>query len=368
MPEVADIFRRYGAQYLQRFGSDVLPSHRRALEDLQNCRTPVLGGHVFACNQCGHQQYAYHSCRNRSCPKCHAQDTEEWLAARRQELLPVPYFHLVFSLPEELRALVRSHQQVLYGLLMKTAAESLIQLARDPHYVGGLLGILAVLHTWTRTLVYHPHVHCLVPGGGVSPQQEWRTARKEYLVPVRALSKIFRAKFRDGLAHLLPQANVPSNVWRKAWVVYCKPTVQGADQVLAYLGRYVHRIAIPNSRILSFEDGQVTFRYQEVDNPAWKTMTLPASEFIRRFLQHVLPAGVHKVRYFGLWHPARRRLLRQVQLLLAPEAPDRVLVPQEPPSQAPSDHSTPEGRTCPACRQGLLVWAGRLPRQPRAPP
>jgi len=269
MPEVADIFGRYGPEYLQRFGSDLLPSHRRALEDIQNCRTPALGGQVYTCDQCGHLEYSYHSCRNRSCPKCHAHDTEQWLAVRRKDLLAIPYFHVVFTLPEELRTLVRSHQKVLYGLLMKSAAESLIKLAGDPHYVGGLIGILAVLHTWTRTLVYHPHVHCLVPGGGVSQQNEWRPARKDYLVPVKALSKIFRGIFRDGLAQMLPQANVPSNVWRKKWVVYCKPTVQGADQVLAYLGRYVHRIAIPNSRIVSIEDGNVTFRYQEVDGLPW---------------------------------------------------------------------------------------------------
>jgi hypothetical protein len=368
MPEVADIFGRYGPEYLHRFGQDLLPSHRRAMVDLQNCRTPALGGHVYTCNRCGHLEYSYHSCRNRSCPKCHAHDTEEWLAARRKELLPVPYFHVVFTLPQELRYLVRSHQKVLYGLLMKAAANALIKLAADPHYVGGLIGILAVLHTWTRTLVYHPHVHCLVPGGGVSQQNEWRPARKKYLVPVEALSPIFRGMFRDGLAEVLPQANVPSSVWRKDWVVYCKPTVQGADQVLPYLGRYVHRIAISNSRILSIEDGQVSFRYQEVDDPTWKIMTLDACEFIRRFLQHVLPAGVHKVRYFGLWHPGRRRLLHQVQLALALETSAPMPAPAQPKLATSSGEHSWEGRPCPCCRQGLLVWQRRLRRQPRAPP
>ena len=368
MPEMADIFRRYGPEYLGRFGQDILPSHRRALEDIQNCRTSVLGGHVFSCDRCGHLEYAYHSCRNRSCPKCHAQDTEAWLAARRKELLPVPYFHVVFTLPQELRHLVRSHQKVLYGLLMKAAADSLIKLAIDPHYVGGLVGILAVLHTWTPTQVYHPHVHCLVPGGGVSQQNEWRPARRKYLVPVEALSPIFRGMFRDGLAQVLPQANVPSNVWRKDWVVYCKPTEQGADQVLTYLGRYVHRIAITNGRILSMDDGNVSFRYKRTKDSTWKTMTLPAHEFIRRFLQHVLPAGVHKVRYFGLWHPVRRRLLRQVQLVLALADPAPRPAQPEPPSATPSGKSPLEGRPCPHCHQGILLLQGRLRRQERAPP
>ena len=367
MPEVADILRLYGPEYLRRFGQDLLPSHRRALEDIQNCRTPALGGHVFACDRCGHEQYAYHSCRNRSCPKCHAHDTEEWLAARRKELLPVPYFHVVFTLPEELRPLLRSHQKLLYGLLMKSTAESLIKLAFDPHYVGGLVGVLAVLHTWARTLVYHPHVHCLVPAGGIGTDGTWRPARKDYLVPVKALSKIFRGMFRDGLAELLPELRVAAGVWKRNWVVYCKPTVQGADQVLTYLGRYVHRIAISNSRLVSIVGGQVTFRYQEVDQSAWKTMTLPACEFIRRFLQHVLPAGVHKVRYYGLWHPARRRLLRQVQLVLALAASAPKPAEPEAPSAASAGKDCLEGRPCPHCHQGILIWQRRLGPDQRAP-
>lgn len=365
MPEVADIFRRYGGEYLQKFGDGILPSHRRAIEDIQDCRTSIMGGHVYTCDHCGRQQYAYHSCRNRSCPKCHAQDTRAWLAARRKELLPVPYFHVVFTIPDELRRLVRSHQKLLYSLLMKTAANALVKLAADARYVGGLVGVLAVLHTWTRMLVYHPHVHCLVPAGGVSADQRWRPARKDYLVPVRALSRIFRGMFREGLANLLPEQKVPPQVWKKDWVVHCKPAVRGPQQVLNYLGRYVHRVAISNRGIVSLDDGRVTFRYQHVDDPAWKTMTLPAAEFIRRFLQHVLPAGVHKVRYYGLWSPARRGLLRQVQLLLADQTP-----PAAPPEQetAPAGNDTPPSRNCPCCGCGQLVRTGRICRQRRAPP
>jgi len=188
MPEVADILRRSGRDYLDRFGEQLLPSHRRAMADLVHCRTEALGGHLLQCDNCGQEHYVYHSCRNRSCPKCHGHETEAWLAERRQELLPVPYFHVVFTLPQELRQLVRQNQKDLYDILIRAAAQSLITLAADPHYVGGLIGVRCVLHTWTRALAYHPHVHCLVPAGGVSADhQQWRPARQTYLVPVRAL-------------------------------------------------------------------------------------------------------------------------------------------------------------------------------------
>ena len=198
MPEVADVFRCYGPAYQERFGADLLPSHRRAMDDIIHCRTEALGGHLLPCDHCGQEHYAYHSCRNRSCPKCHHHDTEVWLAERRQELLPVPYFHVVLTLPQELHELVRRHQKDLYDMLLRAAAQALIKLAMDPHDVGGLIGVLCVLHTWTRTLTYHPHVHCLVPAGGVSADRtEWRPARTSYLVPVHALAKLFRGLFLD---------------------------------------------------------------------------------------------------------------------------------------------------------------------------
>ena len=205
MLEVADVFRRYGDAYLQRFGQQMLPSQRRAFYDILHCRTAAMGGHVYACDRCGHRQYAYHSCKNRSCPKCQGGDTELWLGQRRGELLAVPYFHVVFTLPKELHPLVRRHQKTLYGVLMKAAAGSLMKLAADPHYVGGRLGILAVLHTWTATLTYHPHAHLLVPAGGVSQDERWVAARKDYLVPVKALSKVFRGMFLEMLHKALPQ-------------------------------------------------------------------------------------------------------------------------------------------------------------------
>jgi hypothetical protein len=288
MPEVADVFRYYGPAYQERFGADLLSSHRRAMDEIIHCRTEALGGHLWPCDHCGQEHDAYHSCRNRSCPKCHRHDTEVWLAERRQELLPVPYFHVVLTLPQELRELVRRHQKDLYDILLRAAAQALIPLAADPHDVGGLIGVLCVLHTWTRTLVYHPHVHCLVPAGGVSADRtEWRLARTSSLVPVHALAKFFRGLFLDLVRQERPDLTLPEAVWTKGWVVDGKPTVQGPEKVLNDLGRYVHRIALTNSRMVSIEDGDVCFRYQDSQNHRWHTMTLPAQEFMRRFLPHV---------------------------------------------------------------------------------
>jgi hypothetical protein len=368
VPEVADIFRLHGARYLERFGPKMLPSHRRALRDLCNCRTAALGGQLYVCDHCGREHYVYHSCRNRACPKCHGRDTQAWLAARRQELLPVPYFHVVFTLPQPLRELVRQHQKALYPILMKAAARALMKLAADPHYVGGLIGVLAVLHTWSRTLNYHPHVHCLVPGGGLSTDGQWRPARPNYLVPVRALSPIFRGIFLDLLARALPGVAIPDSVRKQAWVVYCKPSVQGAENVLTYLGRYVHRIAITNSRILRIEDGKVTFRYQRARDAQWRTMTLTAEEFIRRFLQHVLPAGVHKVRYYGLWAPSNKAKLLQLRQRLMPDDPDRALPAAEDATGPLSPQADSRLAHCPFCQKGSLLFVRRIPAQQRPPP
>ena len=365
--EVADILRRFGPLYLQRFSRSMLGSHKKAIYDIQRCRTEAMGGHVYHCQDCGKKVYVYHACRNRHCPACHSDQIQKWLNRRTEELLPCDYFHVTVTVPQTLRSMFRSHQKLMYSLLMKTASESVIQLADDPKHLGGRVGILAVLHTWTRTLLYHPHVHCLVPAGGVSDDQEWLPARKNYLVPVKALSKIFRGMFRDMVPKELPALMIPKVAWIKEWVVYCKPALQGADKVLAYLGRYVYRIAISNSRILSIEDGKVTFRYQQCGDSQWKTMTLPANEFMRRFLQHVLPKGTHKVRYYGLWSPANRSRLHQLQILLArdkPVPPHERNFPEEEILAIPLSAE----KTCPHCGKGLLVLIDRIPRQGRAPP
>jgi len=365
--EVADILREYGPAYLEQFGEKMPACQRRAVEDLQRCRTAALGGHLYQCNECGRQHYSYHSCRNRSCPKCQAGDTQAWLQQRQAELLPVPYYHVIFTLPQELRDLTRRRQKSLYGLVMQAAAQALLTLTADPHYVGGRVGVLAVLHTWGSTLTYHPHVHCLVTAGGVSPDgQQWLPAREDYLVPVSALSKLFRGLVLDRIRRQFPEIPWPSSLRQKDWVVHCKPAVQGTEKVLAYLGRYIHRVALTNSRLVALDDGKVTFRYRDSRTGQTKTLTLNAQEFLRRFLQHVLPRGVHKVRYYGLWSPSHRDQLHTWQPRLAPAAAP------EPASsrRAPVEESAcpPPGRPCPYCKIGTLVWVRRLPPQGRAPP
>ena len=369
MWEVADVFRRYGDSYLQQFGPQMLPSHRRAFADILQCRTAAMGAHVYRCDSCGHQQFAYHSCQNRHCPKCQGELTDIWLEKRRQELLATPYFHLVFTLPAELHPLVRQHHKILYGVLMKAAAHSLMKLAVDPRYVGGRLAILAVLHTWTRTLGYHPHTHLLVAAGGWTADGYWVRARRDYLVPVKALSVIFRAIFLKMARKALPQATIPKVPWNKSWWIDCRPTVQGTERVLQYLARYLHKVAFSNRRLIRIDGGKVTFRYQKCGQRPWKTMTLPAQEFIRRFLQHVLPRGTHKVRYYGIWNPANRPLLRRAQLVLGtsqlPEA-----LPDEPtdPGEVTAERPVEKQRTCPHCQHGKLVLIEIIPKQPRAPP
>lgn len=366
MVEVADVFRRYGTEYLQRFGDKMLSSHRHAFEDILRCRTAAMGGHVFECNQCGRQHYSYHSCRNRSCPKCHKTDTQAWLQGRQPELLPVPYYHVIFTLPHELRRFARLHQKQVYGLLIKSAARSITKLAADPRYVGGLVGVMAVLHTWGSNLAYHPHVHCLVTAGGVSSDgQKWLPASDNYLVPVKALSRLFRGVLLDHIRSQFQDIQLPESVWQKDWVVHCKPAVQGTGKVLDYLGRYVHRVAITNSRIVSIEDGKVTFRYKDYRSCRTKTMTIAAGEFIRRFLQHVLPSNVHKVRYYGLWSPSNRKRLTQMQGLLAQTDKDEQPQFQDVHVEAPPPW---QAKICPYCKTGTLIWIGRLPRQQRAPP
>jgi len=359
---LAEIVTRHGDDYLQEFGAKMLPSHRRALFDIAACRTESMGGHVDQCEECGHQLYLYHSCKNRSCPKCHGTETKLWLKKRELELLPVRYFHLVFTLPSELRDPVRKNQKLLYDILIKAAVETLTTIGLDPKYIGGKLGILAVLHTWTRALEHHPHVHMLVPAGGLDKDGIWRESRKDFLVPVQALSRGFRYRFMKMARKALPAESFSQEVWKKEWVVFCKPTFNRARKVLRYLGRYVHRIAITNNRILAMDNGAVTFRYQNSDTRQWKTMPLPANEFLRRYLQHVLPQGFHKVRYYGLLSPRNRVTLKRLQLLLLDRRREAAVKSADTP-----DPPKPE-RRCPCCEEGLMVTISWLPKQPRSPP
>lgn len=368
MLEVADIVRLHGAAYRARFSQSVRPSQLRALRDIEACRTPACGGHVHQCDQCGHTVYAYHSCRNRHCPKCHGDQTERWLAEQRARLLPCRYYLLTFTLPAELRALARAQPKAVYGLLMRSAAAALQTLARDPRYLGGRPGCLGVLHTWTRAMLYHPHVHLLVTAGGLSGDgTQWIEPKyPAYLVPVQALSILFRAKVCAALKKAGFLAQVPPGVWEKSWVVHCQPAGRG-DKVLDYLGRYVFRIAISNSRLERIEDGHVTFRYRDHRTQKVRRVTLPALEFLHRFLQHVLPRGCTKVRYYGLWSPTCRGQLEHARARLSAPPPAAALEPAAiPPSASPA--SPPLPARCPQCQVGTLLLVEVLhPPRSRSP-
>jgi hypothetical protein len=356
VPQLADIFLKYGPLYLKRFGKRIPPVHSLAIRDIILCRTEAFGGHIDECCDCGYEHFFYHSCCNRSCPKCSGIETQKWLEKRRKELLPVTYFHVVFTIPQALRYIVRKYPKKLLDVLMKAAAYSLTKLAADPHYVGGKIGFLSVLHTWTRTMVYHPHVHCLVPGGALSfDGLDWIPSRKNYLVPVHALSKIFRARFMKLLSKIMPIDQLPVSIWQNRWVVYSKPSLKGTAKALNYSGRYVYRIAISNYRIISDRNGNITFRYTDSKTHRKKTMTLNAIEFMRRFLQHVLPRGFHKVRYYGLWHPSNRKELIWVKWLLECQFKEKY-------ADASPISKYKGYRLCPICKTGHMIQTLRLSR------
>ena len=367
MLEVADIIRLHGAAYRAHVGDRLLPSQARVLRDLAACRTVYFGGQLTQCDRCERQVYRYHSCGNRHCPKCHGDQTERWLETKRAQLVPCPYYLVTFTLPQALRALAFGHQRALYGILMRSAAAALQRLAADPRYVGAQVGCLAVLHTWTRAMLYHPHVHLLVTAGGLSDDgTQWMTPKNPaFLVPVRALSVIFRAKVCAGLrrAGLLDQ--VPPAVWTTPWVVHAQQAGRG-QQVLEYLGRYVFRIAIANSRLERIADGHVTFRYRDNRTQEERHVTLTGVEFLERFLQHVLPRGCAKVRYYGLWSAARRAdrtHARDLLGALALPAPATVTT-----SVAPSPSPSPTPPPCPYCAHGHLILIAVIRPQRKVPP
>jgi len=323
MVEVAEIFHRHGPAYRVRYGGRMLPSHRKAMRDIERCRTPELGGHVYSCATCEETIYQYHSCRDRHCPKCQNGKAQQWLEQRQADLPAARYFMLTFTLPGELRSVARSHQRLFYHLLFRSSADAIQKLGRDPRLVGGRMGMVSVLHTWGRNLAYHPHVHSLVPGGGVTMDGAWLRSRANFLLPVKALSKVFRAKFRDGLRRRAPEifAQISPDVWKKEWVVHSQPVGNGL-RALKYLAPYIFRVAISNRRIVKLADGNVTFRYRTTDTGKLRTCKLPAGEFIRRFLQHVLPKGLVKVRYYGFLASGSRPQLMALRQLLGPLAVD----------------------------------------------
>jgi len=314
--ELAAIFRQYGPAYRQKYRDRLLPSHRRAMRAIEQCRTAALGGQVYTCAPCDQVQYRYHSCRNRHCPKCQHAQTQAWLARQQTLLLPVPYFLLTFTLPAALRPFARRQQRWFYDQLFRASAAATQQLARDPRFVGGQIGLVGVLHTWTRDLRYHPHVHYLVPAGGLAADgQTWCADRRNFLLPVKALSRLFRSRFRQAAQALPDFGDIPTKVWTHPWVVHCQPVGRG-QAVLKYLAPYIYRVALSNRRLVKLEHDQVTFRYQDSQTRQTKCCTLPVDAFIHRFLQHVLPKGFVKVRYYGLFSPGDRQRLARPPLTI----------------------------------------------------
>jgi hypothetical protein len=378
--QLADVFNRLGDDYPRRQSLSL--EQRKAFEAIRRCRTAALGGHIDACDQCGYLRISYNSCRNRHCPKCQQLAKEEWLDARLSNLLPVPYFHFVFTLPHELQPLVRFNERILYNLLFETAWSSLQQLALDPRFVGAHTGMIAVLHTWGQNLHFHPHIHCIVPAGGWCPKsKKWKPARKHYLLPVKALSRLFRGKFLAALkvmqqnqSLILPNdysstsvSKLLQQLYAKEWVVYAKPPFAGPRSLLEYLGRYTHRVAISNERILNVSDQQVTFRYRDyADASKVKAMTMDMDEFARRFLQHVLPAGFRKIRYCGILANRTQSVALAAcrkALKVKPPVPKPKLDWKEKLYQLTGVDPT----RCPRCEKGQMKLV-EVVTQPRPPP
>ena len=381
--ELADIVRAHGAAY-QR-AHPLCRAQRRALRAIAACRTAALGGHRAVCAACGAERITYNSCRNRHCPKCQRLATERWLAARRSEVLPIPYFHVVFTLPHALNPLAQSHPHLIYRLLFQAAASTLLRFGRDPRHLGGQLGITAVLHTWGQALTQHLHVHCVVTGGALAPDgSRWIAARPGFLFPVRALAQVFRGRYlarlqqafdrgelhlTGGLAPLGEPAAFATwlaDLRQHAWVVYCKPPFAGPDHVLAYLGRYTHRVALSNDRLLALRQGRVRFRWRDyADGDRVKVMDLAVDEFLRRFLLHVVPDGFVRIRHFGLLANRRRAAaLAQCRTLLAQPPPP--VVPPESARVLMLRVTGVDIDRCPRCPLGLLRRLAVLPPAPVA--
>jgi hypothetical protein len=374
--EVADVFRRYGADYRQQRGPSLSVAQRRVMTAIEVCRTAVLGGHLEQCDRCCHERNAYNSCANRHCPKCQSLARAEWLENRRSELLPTQYFHVVFTVPEQIARIAYQNKKVVYGILFHATAETLRTIAADPKHLGAEIGFFAVLHSWGSNLLHHPHLHCVVPGGGLSPDgTQWISCRPRFFLPVRVLSRLFRRLFLKYLIKAFDAGKLqffssleplreagaflrhlaPSRATK--WVVYAKRPFAGPEQVLDYVGRYTHRVAISNNRLLDVDSGKITFRYKDYRHEGQqKALTLDAQEFIRRFLLHVLPDGFQRIRYYGFLGNRYReeKLARCRQLLCMPACP----APSEESKDYRDRYEELTGsslRECPVCHLGRMV-------------
>ena len=388
--EVADIFRAHGPAWRQARAGRLGLGQLKVMSAIERCRTAELGGHVAACQDCAHTVIAYNSCRNRHCPKCQGAAAKDWLAARQAELLPVEYYHVVFTLPGPIGDIAYQNKAEIYGILLKATAETLIAIAADPRHLGARIGLTAVLHTWGSALTHHPHVHCIVPGGGISPDgSHWVSCRSGFFLPVRVLSRLFRRLFLEKLTaiheatrlrffgdlrHLADSQAFDaylSPLRKIEWIVYAKRPFAGPEAVLAYLSRYTHRVAISNSRLISLDDKKVTFKwkdYRAQGRERYKTMALPIPEFIRRFLIHVLPQGFHRIRHYGLFaNGGRTRNIARARELLDMPAPE---APEAHDTQTADDtEPTALAQTCPHCGGPMIVIETFEPgHPPRAPP
>jgi hypothetical protein len=367
--EVADIVRAAGKDFIEKNRSRLTWQHLRVLRAIERCRTAALGGHLDQCSRCGHQAISYNSCRNRHCAKCQTNARDKWLAARQKELLDVPYVHVVFTLPHQLSQLALANKRVVYDLLFRASAATLLEIAADPKHLGADIGFMSALHTWGQNVLHHPHIHCVIPAGGLSlDQQRWIHPRYAFFLPVKVLARVFRGKFTAALKRafrkrelLFPGSLAPvaqerafrsflRPLFRQDWVVYAKPPFGGPQHVLHYLARYTHRVAISNHRLVAFADGQVTFRWKDyAHGRKQKLMTVTAEEFLRRFLLHVLPHGFVRIRFFGFLANRRRKsLLPLCQQLL------RMAQPHSPDSAPPNSCSSALWR-CPRCGGSMVL-------------
>jgi Putative transposase/Transposase zinc-binding domain len=390
--EVGDIFRRYGAAYRQQHAGSLSRGQRRVMSAIELCRTAALGGHLEQCDSCGHQRPVYNSCRDRHCPKCQSLARARWLEDRQAELLPVEYFHVVFTVPQEIAAIAYQNKEVVYGILFHAAAETLRTIAADPQHLGAEIGFLAILHTWGQNLLFHPHLHCVVPGGGISvDDKRWIACRPGFFLPVRVLSRMFRRLFLEHLQAAFDAGKLQffsslqplrdpkafaaylAPLRQTEWVVYAKPPFGGPEQVLNYLGRYTHRVAISNNRLLDTDNGKVCFRWKDYrDHNQQKMMTLEADEFIRRFLLHVLPDRFQRIRHYGfLGHRYRQAKLALCRQLLGVALTSTDPVPRSDKLDYRKLYEQLTGkslRECPVCHRGQMVTIAVLSASDRAPP
>ena len=388
--EVAHIFRAFGAAYRDAHAQEMPLRHLRAMRAIEICRTAELGGHVEECDRCGALRISYNSCRNRHCPKCQCLDKERWLEAQKRDVLPTQYFHVVFTLPQDVRPIALRNQRVIYTILFKAVSETLKELAKDPTHLGAEIGFIAILHTWSQTLIDHPHIHCIVTGGGLSLDgKRWISCKKSFFIPVKILSRLFRGKFLaylkdshdsgklvfpEKIAHLKGKPafeEMLTDLYRHEWVVYCKPPFKNAETVIDYLGRYTHRVALSNDRLVKFKGNQVTIRYRDSDDSdKIKCITLDAFEFIRRFLLHILPDQFMKIRHYGILSNRNRNTkLPKCKEILGVSTNQNHEVEKPTWEELLTRVTGIDPRLCPHCGKGKMILKEvLLPTINRAPP